>query len=271
MEEQNMKSDLLSRLTERLQRERRALVDEVSQNNETFRIAAEDREPELEEHAQQERDSRVLERIDDRQQNRIRDIDNALARVEAGTYGNCDNCGRTIPEERLRSMPTTMLCADCSAEAEKQSPEVKEGMEETAQAGKLPPDLAQLDDYELQDYLTELIREDGKVEMQELQIMVRKGVVYLEGAIPSEAEHEVLLNILTDVAGVQELSDHLDVQPLAWEREDRSKAETAEDVPPGKIPDQEPYGGTEDIVLTKEEGVPYEPPIGPPPSPHRKD
>jgi hypothetical protein len=37
-------------------------------------------------------------------------------------------------------------------------------------------------------------------------------VVYLEGAVPSEPEHEILLAILTDVAGVQEIVDNLEVQ-----------------------------------------------------------
>jgi BON domain len=96
----------------------------------------------------------------------------------------------------------------------------------------------------------------------------RNGVVYLEGAVPSEPQHEILLNILTDIAGVQEIVDNLEVQRLAWERDDRAKNEPKE-VQPGTIPDPEPYSGTEDINLTNEEGVTYEPPENPPP--HRKD
>lgn len=40
----------------------------------------------------------------------------ALARMAAGTYGICERCGRTIPEERLAALPYTSLCVDCSAE-----------------------------------------------------------------------------------------------------------------------------------------------------------
>lgn len=36
----------------------------------------------------------------------------ALARVEAGTYGACERCGRTIDDERLRAVPSTRYCAD---------------------------------------------------------------------------------------------------------------------------------------------------------------
>jgi BON domain len=104
------------------------------------------------------------------------------------------------------------------------------------------------------------------VDTEELQITTRNGVVFLEGAVPSETEHEILLNILTDVAGVQEIKDNLEIQRLAWEREDRFKEEAAEDVQPGTIPKDEPYSGTEDPVVADEEGVDYEPPVN---QPHR--
>ena len=58
--------------------------------------------------------------------------------------------------------------------------------------------------------------------------------------------------------------NHLKVERLAWEREDRWKEEETQDVLPGTIPNQEPYGGTDDIVLADEEGVTYEPPENPP-------
>jgi hypothetical protein len=180
------------------------------------------------------------------------------------------NCRKPIGEERLRSTPTTTVCRECSGRVETQLGEPEPGDEPPA-AGRLPPDLEQLDDDELAEHLIELVREDGQVDMNELQIGARSGVVYLEGAVPSESEHDVLLNILTDVAGIQEIIDNLDVQRLAWERDNRSKVESAEERQPGQIPDQEPYGGTEDINLSNEEGVTYEPPDNPPPPPHRKD
>jgi hypothetical protein len=99
----------------------------------------------------------------------------------------------------------------------------------------LPSDLDILDD-ELRDRLFKLIREDGQVDAEELQITTRNGVVFLEGAVPSETEHEILLNILMDVAGVQEIKDNLEIQRLAWEHEDRFKEEAAEHVQPGTIP-----------------------------------
>jgi DnaK suppressor protein len=46
-------------------------------------------------------------------------IDGALARVEAGTYGTCEKCGREISAERLEAYPWASLCIDCKREAER--------------------------------------------------------------------------------------------------------------------------------------------------------
>lgn len=42
------------------------------------------------------------------------DLDLALARVEAGTYGTCEACGGTIGTERLAALPATATCVACA-------------------------------------------------------------------------------------------------------------------------------------------------------------
>ena len=46
-------------------------------------------------------------------------IDEALARIEAGTYGVCVNCGAQIPPERLEAMPWATLCIECKRKEER--------------------------------------------------------------------------------------------------------------------------------------------------------
>ena len=43
---------------------------------------------------------------------RLREVDEALARIEEGTYGTCAVCGREIPHERLEALPWATLCID---------------------------------------------------------------------------------------------------------------------------------------------------------------
>ena len=40
-------------------------------------------------------------------------INEALARLEEGTYGNCFECGEEISERRLRALPFAVRCKDC--------------------------------------------------------------------------------------------------------------------------------------------------------------
>lgn len=43
---------------------------------------------------------------------RLRDVLDALEKIEVGTYGICEKTGREIPEDRLRALPTARVCAD---------------------------------------------------------------------------------------------------------------------------------------------------------------
>jgi DnaK suppressor protein len=48
----------------------------------------------------------------------LSEIEGALKRIEDGTYGQCTNCGRQIPEERLEARPYATLCIDCQRQRE---------------------------------------------------------------------------------------------------------------------------------------------------------
>ena len=43
----------------------------------------------------------------------LRDIDKALSRIKAGTYGICKYCDQPIDEKRLRARPTSSACVSC--------------------------------------------------------------------------------------------------------------------------------------------------------------
>ena len=43
----------------------------------------------------------------------LADIDSALERIDDGSYGECTNCSREIPPERLEARPWATLCIDC--------------------------------------------------------------------------------------------------------------------------------------------------------------
>jgi DnaK suppressor protein len=43
----------------------------------------------------------------------LRDVEQALVRMEAGTYGLCERCGQPIGDERLEALPAARLCMSC--------------------------------------------------------------------------------------------------------------------------------------------------------------
>jgi DnaK suppressor protein len=45
---------------------------------------------------------------------RLADLDEALARLAAGSYGRCERCGRPIPAERLAVRPAARTCVACA-------------------------------------------------------------------------------------------------------------------------------------------------------------
>jgi RNA polymerase-binding protein DksA len=45
----------------------------------------------------------------------IEQIDAAIEKIHAGTYGSCDNCGNPIPKERLKALPYAALCVKCKS------------------------------------------------------------------------------------------------------------------------------------------------------------
>jgi RNA polymerase-binding transcription factor DksA len=45
----------------------------------------------------------------------LQDIDAALSKIDAGTYGRCESCGNEIAEARLEAMPMARFCITCAS------------------------------------------------------------------------------------------------------------------------------------------------------------
>jgi RNA polymerase-binding transcription factor DksA len=45
----------------------------------------------------------------------LRDVEDAMAKVDAGTYGTCETCGGAIGEARLEAMPSARQCITCAS------------------------------------------------------------------------------------------------------------------------------------------------------------
>lgn len=129
----------------------------------------------------------------------------------------------------------------------------------------LPTDYQNLSDLELKLSILEYLKNDGRLDLDKLEMSCRKDVVCLEGIIPSEIEHQILLRTLTDVMGLRSIIDRIQINALDWEREDVSPGTVESDPTPYEkvLYDEEPY--TENIFESEEDEIPYDLPDKVPP------
>lgn len=113
-----MNKQIIEDLAQELSRRRSLLLQEVAECQNEMKAVLEEQESELEESAQKDRITRLTSRLKERDRQKIREIDAALDRMAAGTYGKCERCGQEIRIDRLHALPTTTLCIGCAAARE---------------------------------------------------------------------------------------------------------------------------------------------------------
>jgi DnaK suppressor protein len=78
--------------------------------------------PDLNDQATAEVGQHFMLSLKERERNLLKQVDDALARLAANRYGNCEECGEEIPLRRLQVRPMATLCIACKTlqeEAEK--------------------------------------------------------------------------------------------------------------------------------------------------------
>ncbi|MGH8545358.1 MAG: TraR/DksA family transcriptional regulator [Gammaproteobacteria bacterium] len=113
-----MSRQIIEELAQNLSHRRSSLLQDVAEGQEEMKAILEQQESELEESAQKDRITRVTSRLNERDRQKVREIDGALDRMAAGIYEKCGRCGREIGVDRLRALPTTTLCINCAAARE---------------------------------------------------------------------------------------------------------------------------------------------------------
>lgn len=91
-------------LTERLQRlthDRQRLTQPLS--------------PDFADQAVQRENDEVLDRLDESTRAELQQYEHALAHLDRGRYGFCEQCGEDIHPDRLQALPHATLCFDCAA------------------------------------------------------------------------------------------------------------------------------------------------------------
>jgi DnaK suppressor protein len=109
-----IKKKLIKQRQDLLTEAENTLSSKISAEKETF--------PDPTDQAVAELDNNFLLRLRGREQKLLKKIDEAISRIDGGTYGVCESCGGPINIKRLEARPVTTLCIECKTaqeEAEK--------------------------------------------------------------------------------------------------------------------------------------------------------
>ncbi len=107
-----IKKKLLKQRNELLSEAEQTLNSRISTEKESF--------PDPTDQAVAELDNNFLLRLRGREQKLLKKIDEAIARIDGGTYGVCESCGEQISIKRLEARPVTTLCIDCKTRQEEE-------------------------------------------------------------------------------------------------------------------------------------------------------
>lgn len=111
--------EVIDRLRLQLQERRATLVQSRFRGQrEIDALKNQETGAEMEEDAQSSAATFVLTSLSDSQLREVAQIDHALRRIEAGTYGICEECGAPISEGRLRAVPFAIRDAGCESRIE---------------------------------------------------------------------------------------------------------------------------------------------------------
>ena len=116
-----MRKTFLKKIQATLQKDKRQLLRDLEADLKEGREGGKGEGMDTYDIATEERNREISLILSDRDREKLQAIEEALDRIEGGTYGVCESCGDEIAQERLDAMPFTRLCLTCQAEQEKEA------------------------------------------------------------------------------------------------------------------------------------------------------
>lgn len=111
--------DQYQALRARLQKQRDEILDMYKQDLKAGQESADDGTEDIVDRANNAYNRELMFSLSDAERTTLLQIENALLRMDEGTYGRCSNCGQTINVLRLEAVPWARFCIDCQELAEK--------------------------------------------------------------------------------------------------------------------------------------------------------
>jgi DnaK suppressor protein len=127
-----MRKAFLKTARETLETMKKQLLAEIQHDLKQGRETSKDEGMDTYDLASEEREREINFILTDRDRGKLQAIDDALDRMDEGTYGVCESCEQEIAEGRLQAMPFTRLCVQCQADRETEAKQNRRGEDTSA-------------------------------------------------------------------------------------------------------------------------------------------
>jgi DnaK suppressor protein len=112
------KSKSLEKIRKQLIEKKQMILEGANEAISSQLVTQKENLPELGDQASAEIDNNFLLRLKGREKKLLTKIDQALERIENGTFGICEECGQAIGLKRLEARPVTTMCIECKTDQE---------------------------------------------------------------------------------------------------------------------------------------------------------
>ncbi len=122
-----MRKAFLKSARETLLEMKKQLLAEIQQDLKQGREASKDEGMDTYDLASEARDREITFILTDRDRGKLQAIEDALERIDEGSYGVCESCEAEVAEGRLQAMPFTRLCVQCQSDREIEAKQNRRG------------------------------------------------------------------------------------------------------------------------------------------------
>jgi DnaK suppressor protein len=113
-----MRAAQRKKLQDELISRRRVLVNALKNGQAEKRRGDDDGPLDLADTAMELRNQEFNYSVSEKERAELAGIDEALVRIDEGVYGECEECGETITDARLKALPSAPLCIECQEKKE---------------------------------------------------------------------------------------------------------------------------------------------------------
>jgi DnaK suppressor protein len=119
-----MEPKLAERFRKRLLQVREQIIEGIRQRDVSAQVMGQNGIQDIGDESATSSNRHLLMSLSENERGKLMEVDEALDRIENGTFGICEDCGEPIALKRLEVIPDARYCVECQENLEKASKEI---------------------------------------------------------------------------------------------------------------------------------------------------